>query len=194
MIDSHNSDGHLGQRLVFEDSLPLAYKVVDALPQGNHHLSLQMSNEETLHAIMMVEDTPKENPDDNSAEAQDTMRLEYKVNIMFDLLAGLYQREIELPECADVVLRSDALQWQSTDSIPMGSCVMVDLHISRKYPKPITLPGTITASQDDNANGLLTMTFDDSVGERTRDWIDKFIFRYHRRAVAIARRQHSDTP
>lgn len=191
MIDSCNSDGHLGQRLVFEDSLPLAYKVVDALPEGNHHLSLQMSNEETLHAIMMVEDAPKENLDDNSAEAQDILRLEYKVNIMFDLLAGLYQREIELPISTDVVLRSDALQWQSTDSIPVGSSVMVDLHISRKYPKPITLPGTITAAKDEN--GLLTMTFDDLVGERTRDWIDKFIFRYHRRAVAIARRQHSDT-
>ncbi|MBL1292450.1 MAG: PilZ domain-containing protein [Thiotrichales bacterium] len=190
MTDSRNSDGHLGQRLVFEDSLPLAYKVVEALPQGNEYLSLQMSNEETLHAIMMVEDAPKENPDDSSAEAQDILRFEYKINIMFDLLVGLYQREFEFPPCADVVLRSDALQWQTTDSILLGSCVMVDLHISRKYPKPIILPGTITSEGD---NGLLTMTFDDSVGERTRDWIDKFIFRYHRRAVAIARRQLTDT-
>lgn len=194
MTDSSNSDGHLGQRLVFEDSLPLAYEVVEALPQGNQYLSLQMSNEETLHAIMMVEDTPKENPDDSSAEAQDILRLEYKVNVMFDLLAGLYQREIEFPPCVDVVLRSDGLQWQTDDSISAGSCVMVDLHISRKYPKPITLPGVITSSKDDDSNGLLTMTFDDSVGERTRDWIDKFIFRYHRRAVAIARRQLNDTP
>ncbi len=190
MTDSRNSDGHLGQRLVFEASLPLTYKVVEALPQGNEHLSLQMSNEETLHAIMMVEEAPKENPDDSSAEAQDILRLEYKINVMFDLLAGLYQREFELPPCADVVLRSDALQWQATDSILVGSCVMVDLYISRKYPKPITLPGTITSEGD---NGLLTMTFDASVGERTRDWIDKFIFRYHRRAVAIARRQLTDT-
>ncbi|NOX26652.1 MAG: hypothetical protein GXP21_00415 [Gammaproteobacteria bacterium] len=190
MTDSRNSDGHLGQRLVFEDSLPLAYKVVEALPQGNEYLSLQMSNEETLHAIMMVEDAPKESPEDSSAEAQDILRLEYKINVMFDLLAGLYQREFEFPPCADVVLRSDALQWQTTDSILVGSCVMVDLHISRKYPKPITLPGTITLEGD---NGLLTMTFDDSVGERTRDWIDKFIFRYHRRAVAIARRQLTGT-
>jgi len=33
---------------------------------------------------MMVEDTPKENSDDSNVDAQDILRLEYKINVMFD--------------------------------------------------------------------------------------------------------------
>ncbi|MBL1433718.1 MAG: hypothetical protein COC09_03440 [Gammaproteobacteria bacterium] len=190
MTNASNSGDHLGQRLVFEESLPLSYKVVEMLPQGNEHVALQISNEETLHAIMMVEDTPKENSDDSNVDAQDILRLEYKINVMFELLVGLYQREAELPLSTHIILRSDAIQWHNTDSLEIGSNVLVDLYMSRKYPKPLVLAGTVT-SVSTELPSLLTMTFADAVSERIRDWIDKFIFRHHRRSVALARRQLS---
>ena len=180
---------HLGQRLAYEDVLPLSYQVVNALPLGNECLALQQSNEEILHAIMMVEDVPKENLEESNIDALDFLRLEHKMNIMFELLVGLYQREVELPTPVSVVLRSDAIQWHSELQVDVGSSILVELYMSRKYPKPLLLPGTVTAVIAQSTVFLLTMAFDDAVSERTRDWIDKFIFRHHRRAVALARRQ-----
>ncbi len=192
MTNISNSGDHLGQSLAFEDNLPLNFQVVETLPLGNEYLAFQISNEETLHAIMVIEDTPKENPDDSNVDAQDILRLEYKINIMFELLTGLYQREVKLPPSVDVILRSNAIQWCSTEPMEIGNHVLVDLYMSSKYPKPLVLAGTVTAIGDELCP-LLTVTFDDAVSERSRDWIDKFIFRHHRRAVALARRQSRNT-
>jgi len=172
MTNASNNGDHLGQRLVFEECLPLSCQVVDALPFGSEHLALQISNEEALHAIMMVEESPKDSLDDSNADAPDILRLEYKINVMFELLVGLYQREVELPAPVDVILRSDAIQWYGVEQAEMGSLVLVNLYMSRKYPKPLVLPGTVTAVSD-QPKPSLTVTFDQAVGERTRDWIDK---------------------
>ncbi|PCH59451.1 MAG: hypothetical protein COC05_06870 [Gammaproteobacteria bacterium] len=186
MTYAANNGDHLGQRLVFEECLPLSCKVVDALPFGSEYLALQISNEEALHAIMMVEEVPKDNPDDSSADAQDILRLEYKINVMFELLVGLYQREVKLPAAVNVTLRSDAIQWYGTQPLDVGSLVMVNVYMSRKYPKPLVLPGTVSAVGEQSEPSL-TVTFGEAVSGRIRDWIDKFIFRHHRRAVAHAR-------
>lgn len=187
--NTEHCEEHLGQRLAYEDVLPLSYQVVNALPTGNEHLALQQSNEEILHAIMMVEDAPKESLDESNIDAMDFLRLEHKMNIMFELLVGLYQREVELPTAVSVVLRSDAIQWHGEQPVEVGSPVLVELYMSRKYPKPLSLPGTVTAVSGESTPLLLTMAFGDAVSDRTRDWIDKFIFRHHRRAIALARRQ-----
>lgn len=188
MTGASNIDGHLGQRLVFEDRLPLSCEIIDTLPAGNTYTALQIDNEEVLHAVMLLEDVPRETPEDNSAEGQDMLRLEYKINLMFELLSGLYQRDAKLPEPVELILRSDALTWQSQQQLDLGSLVRVHLYLSRKYPKPLVLHGKVV-TRDEAPGERTTVIFDDAVSERCRDWIDKFIFRHHRRAVALARQQ-----
>lgn len=182
-----SSGDHLGQGLVHKACVPISCEVIDSFPSGSGYISIQSDNEEVLHAIMMLEDAPRENPDDSSTEGQEIQRLETKINLMFELLAGLYRNELELPAPVDIALRSDAVEWQASESnLTRDTLVRLKLYLSNKYPKPVVLHGRITSSEDTTC-----VVFDDAVSERCRDWIDKYIFRHHRRAVAMAKRESS---
>ncbi len=191
MAAAANGGDHLGQRLVYQATVPVEYQVIETVPDGHEYQSIQIDNEEVLHAIMLIDDAPKERTEDSSAESQEVLRLEHKINLMFELLTSLYQQNTQLPNKLDLELRSDAVEWQSRQAIAAdGAIIQLKLHLSPKFPKPITLFGTAKFVAAEEV-GTVSIIFDDLVSEHCRDWIDKYIFRHHRRAVALAKRECS---
>lgn len=188
------ASGSLGEGLAFADRIPFACHVVEQLPDSCDYHSLQESNGAVLQAILCLEDIPRDNLDEGNSDRLELIRLEHKVNLMFELVALLYERENQLPLPQSVILRSDSVQWHSTAApLAPGSRVVLDLYLNRKYPRPLVLPGIVVASEASH-EPVVTAVFDDAVSARIRDGIDKFIFRHHRRRIANSRRQPSVPP
>jgi len=71
-----------------------------------------------------------------------------------------------------------------------GECVRLAVFLHAHYPKPLVLFGQVThvlASTGTNRVTVQLAQFSEPVG----DWLDRLIFRSHRRRVALARRHKS---
>ena len=77
-----------------------------------------------------------------------------------------------------------ALNWQSgAIKASVGDYLVVDLHVHNAVAMPLRLPLRAINSERGELYGLSSLT---------QNALDKFLFRQHRRAIAVSRQARSD--
>jgi hypothetical protein len=179
----------LSQGLVYEDRLPLGWRVLDRLPDEKALALLNEFNESFLKIFATLEDQHVPNPEggDSYAEIQhELMRIDLKVNLLLDLVGHVLSRQLDIP--ARVLLRVGAhgMEWEG-DSLPAeGNFIKIELYLYPRYPRPLELIGQVISIQAQGECGKITVVFV-GLSEAVEDWIEKIIFRHHRRSIAQRR-------
>jgi hypothetical protein len=177
---SHSS---LGRGLVYEDRLPLRWRRVTV----REHAHVEASNAGFLRVVQALEQPPVELTDEHPDVAREFHRLESKIDLMLDLLGRLLVRQIDLPAPVPVRLTAERLGWQTTDQPPeAGTGVEVELYLRPEYPHPLLLAGRVVEVVPAGAAKQVVVEFD-ALGEAVHDWLEKTIFRHHRRLVHAQR-------
>ena len=177
----------IDSRPVYEDCLPLSWDTPDSKPDQAALLAIQNENEETLKVICSLDEAHLENDDPQSVHAQQLMRLDAKVNFLMDMVGQLLQSSLTLPSPSKMSLSADGIQWIDKRAPDVSDYIHVQLYLKVKYPKPVILPALVRSVNKVEEGYRITSEFD-SLSAGVEEWIEKLIFRHHRRAIALSRR------
>lgn len=117
-------------------------------------------------------------------------RLEAKLDLALGLMMRFARAQDALPPAVPSVLGPTGLTWEDEREQPLraGEPVLLSLHLSPRLPLPLTLPAEVTAVERLPGGVRISARFT-GLSEETRDWLERTLFRFHRRAIQQARRQ-----
>lgn len=169
MDTSHNN---LTMGISFSMSAPLAWR----LASGELTTQQYEENERLLRVILALDEYPAEHSEELAA-------LDFKVNIVLELLADLLTRQLALPAAVALRLGATQLMWTDDGHLPaVGEHIELSIYLHRTFPRPLLLRGRVSAVQADGCHVHL-----DALPDALQDMFEKFIFAHHRREVAHAR-------
>ncbi len=176
----------VGAGLTLESAIPLRWSAAEDA-DAVQIAGLQQANEELLRVISILDEHAPQLTDEHPAVAHELQRLDFKLNVLLDLVGQLFARSTPLPPAVPARLNAESVEWEATHVPARGSRVYLEIYLNAQYPRPLILTGQVSAIQPmPNAFHILVI-FDD-MSEIVRDWLEKIIFRRHRRQIAHTRR------
>lgn len=170
------SDKHLTMGISFSMSAPLAWQMASG------ELTAQQceENEKLLRVILALDEHPPEHSDELGV-------LDFKVNIVLELLGDLLLQQLDLPAAVNLRLGATALMWSGDGELPtVGDHIELSIYLHRTFPRPVLLRGRVNDVEADTCHVHL-----DTLPDAMQDMFEKFIFAHHRREVAHARHSQS---
>lgn len=181
---------NFAEGLVYEDNLAVTWEPVEAPLEPLHLTLVSESNEAFLRAISAFGDTIGEPVEESSDVMQELSRLDLKLNLILELVGQVVYRQLDIPGFSSVKLYAGGVQWH-TDNVPEpGAKVLLRLYIQRGVPKPLCFYGDVVSNADEQQAGIAKVAFF-GLSQSVEDWLEKFIFRQHRRAIAHAKNKPS---
>jgi len=178
--------------LVYSDNISVSWRPV-AHELDQHHLAMvSASNESFLRAVSVIADgvTAKDAGEGGAGLNPDIARLDLKLNLLLDLVGSLVYHELDIPAVSPVRLTAESVHWQGTVPMP-GTRILLQLYVQRGLPKPLCCYGEVVSGPADFAAGEATAQFVGLSGA-ARAWLEKLIFRHHRREVAYHRSRDAE--
>ena len=175
--------------LGYADALPLGFERLQKLPEG---AALAGLNEETQQVLVADASLDEQRPytekksDEEHELAEDLQRVEFKVNVLIQLVARLLMRDGDLPAVRSVRLHANGLEWLLAGEDVLPGVGIVALHVSRHFPQPLRLPGRIVGTHSDAEGTWLRFGFEGLTPSVT-ELLERLVFRHHRRLVAGTR-------
>ncbi len=187
-----NTDNeHTSGGLSFTDNISLSWKPIDFEPEEKHLALVNESNEEFLRAAAAIGEMARDLSEDAPEISQEMARLDAKLNLLLDLVSQLIYAQLDIPEISKVTVSSDAIEW-TADNIPEpGQTVFMEVYIQRGTPKPLCFYGRATNDAQGFEKGHTRVEYL-GLGGNVQAWLDKLIFRHHRRAIAYRKSVNAD--
>lgn len=174
----------LGERVFCDDELGLRWQEIESLP-GEIALSrINARNETVLRSIAMLEERDETQSDD--AERAELHRLEGKLNLVLELLSELVRGGDAAARIYDIRMNARGLCWDVSEPVTPGGLLQLELFALPAWPVPLTLHARITDVDQHRGSWRLCARLE-ALTPGVRDWLDKLVFRRHRRAVALSR-------
>jgi len=193
-ISKDNTQGadcseQLGEGVIYKDIVPLRWRDIGREELAFSYLSLQDANEEVLRFIATLDEYHVEGQDELGGSS-DLGRVEFKLNLLLDMVAQLVERETTMPESVPVTLGSAAIEWSSITPPREGALLELSLYLHHKYPQPFIVIGqvlSIKAIEGGGGKYLIRLAFE-AMSDAIQSGLEKLIFRQHRRSIAQSRR------
>ena len=179
-------DSFLGDGLIFEDTLPVAW--TPGPLAEDQFARLNADNHQLLAAYgtldeVRVHDVLK---DESPALVHELQRLDYKLNILLRLTADLAMRQNGLPPARAVRFSAMGLEWIGDGAPQVGTTGSLVLYVNAVLPQPLQFPATVIGGGLHRKERTAWLQFT-GLSESVVELIEKLIFRHHRRLVAGAR-------
>ena len=174
----------LGERVFCDDELGLRWEEIEALPNEIALGRINARNETVLRSIAMLEERDETQADD--AERAEFHRLEGKVNLVLELLSELVRHGRSPALTLDVRLNARGMCWNTSETVRPGALLQLELYALPAWPVPLTLHARVT-DVDQRRRDWRVCARIEGMATGVRDWLDKLVFRRHRRAVALSR-------
>jgi hypothetical protein len=178
-----------GMRLALEDRLPLSWTSLAAHPDPLELGRLEIANHEALYLALYLDEFATDDPagELGPANAHELGRMEFKIDLLLDLVGQLVIRHVPLPAPVHIRLTPAEIHWTGDSAPEAGSLVRIEVYLNPKYPRPLVLIGRVE-SVSGLAPGLTIAVRVDPLSETFQDSLEKIIFRHHRRMIAHSRR------
>lgn len=167
--------------------MSIAWKVIDFTPGDSHLALVNESNEAFLKAVSAISEFSREASDTTGGLSQEMNRLDLKLNLLLDLVGQLIYKQLEIPSTSLVTVTSSEVMWGADHLPDTGDTLFVQLYIQRGIPKPLSFYGRVVAVDGGSARVHLI-----GLSESVQQWLDKLIFRHHRREVAFRKGYKAD--
>jgi hypothetical protein len=186
MTDPHVSPA--AARLTFDDRLPLAWHGLDAAPDAAELAHVRGANEDVMRTLASLDEHPQEITDEHPAVTHELRRLDFKLNLLLDLMGMVLTRHAALPDAVTMRLGAGGVVWDTPVAPPTGQLLRLEVYLSARYPRPLTLFGRVRDARP-LASGLarVEVAFE-YLSEQETDGLEKIVFVHHRRQVAQSRR------
>jgi hypothetical protein len=175
------------ERTLFADALTCTYDVPAALrSNAPDSVSLERATEHAetvLRSLALIEDSPHEEADEHGGKEPALQRLDAKLNLVLETLAGLLRRERgELPMQRLRLSRFGAeLLHPSSDPPPRGFLLLQPLGW---LPQRLELPVVCLAQRAEAAGCRVWLRFEPQPPSLEQA-LERHLFRLHRRQIAL---------
>jgi hypothetical protein len=174
----------LGERLFCEDVLGFHWRREESLPLPAVLSRLSGRNEAVLRALTMLEEHDETTAEDH--ERAEFHRLEGKVNLVLELLSELVRRNHPGPAQWAMRFSADGVCWYAESEVRPGDLLLTDWYLLPAWPVALTLYARVVSCHGQGADRLVCASIE-GASDTTRDWLEKLVFRRHRRAIAQQR-------
>jgi hypothetical protein len=174
----------LYEELAYQDVLPVVWRNLPTPVDNAIIANYTERNLRVLQACAAMEEHVAEKPDENSPHAADILRLDFKINLLLDLVGQILVAN--RPRATAVPIRFNALgaQWRGASPLPdAGANGVAEIYLRDCVAEPLRLIGRVTNVTPD---GQIKARFTPP-GEIIADLLEKLAFRRHRRKVAESR-------
>ena len=178
----------LFDKLAYEELLPVLWRPLNEPLSDMTARQYAEGNLRVLQACDALEEHGKtEKPDDESPHSGDIMRLDFKLNLLLDLVGQLIAAS--QPRARPVAIRFNAMgaTWQAVAPLAIGAHGILEITLKDLIVQPLRLPAESVAGA---ARGETRARFL-ALGETVADHIEKLVFRRHRRKIAGSRQQRA---
>lgn len=175
---------------VLSGEFPLRWQRISPSQLEQELDAVHDSNETALRNYYLLDERTQEPGDDRDESAQELIRIEQRLNLVIELLGQVLSHALNLPPVAPCMLSRETLEWSALDAPEPGEYVRLAVFLHANYPKPLILFGQVTQVLHSAGMNRVTVQLD-RLSEPVGDWLDRLIFRSHRRHVAQARRHKS---
>jgi Atypical PilZ domain, cyclic di-GMP receptor len=175
-------------KLAYEDLLPVLWRPLNEAVSDMTAQSLAESNLRVLQACDALEEHGKtEKPDDESPHSADIMRLDFKLNLLLDLVGQLLAAS--QPRARSLPIRFNAMgaTWKSVEPLAAGGYGILEITLKELIVQPLHLPAEVVAGAAHDEARVRFL----ALGETVADHIEKLVFRRHRRKIAGSRQQRT---
>ncbi|NOY63448.1 MAG: hypothetical protein GXP10_09940 [Gammaproteobacteria bacterium] len=188
------TDNPLGESVAYDALLPFRWQHLEVPPAGAAQSGLQSVDEQAasealLRTLLVLDDARIELGEEHEALSQELVRLDFKINLMLDMVAEIYRRQLDMPSERQIRLGGAHAEWHDSSPPQMGERLRLEIYLSQKYSRPIYLLGQVIVVEaspaGDSARVVVELI---GLSEPLQAQLEKFLFRQHRRAVAHARR------
>ena len=169
-------------RLVIEPCIGLTWR---PLPE---HINIQALNKNNLLTMSLLDVLEEQHTSvaDSSHHSPEFKNIEAKLNLLLHLVAQLLGPNQNLPESLQVKLSIHDVEWLSDKKIEQGQNVLIDLYLDNEYQHALQLRAQVHKVKLLKDLYLVHAQFS-RLDEVLREQLEKWIFRYHRRDIALAR-------
>jgi hypothetical protein len=181
-MKSDNSSGNLA----FADNISIAWKPIDRELDESHLALVNESNEAFLRAVSAVGEFSQDALETETSVPKEILRLDRKVNLLIDLVSQLIYQQLDIPMVSPVSISSHEIEWRDGDVPAPGLTVFMQVYIQRGTAKPLCLYGEVISTEEEYTSGVARVAYLGLSGS-AQSWLDKLIFRHHRREVAFQR-------
>jgi hypothetical protein len=181
------SESFLGDGLIFEDSLPLAWSPGPPV-EGAALVRMNADNHQLLIAEASLDDVRVHEAlkDESPALVHELQRLEFKLNILLRLTAELAVRSSTLPPPQRVRVASQGLEWFGDLAPALHGTGVVSVYINAALPQPLKVSCKVDGERVVEGQRVAQLRFA-GLSDSVVDSLEKLIFRHHRRLVAGSR-------
>lgn len=176
------------QGLYYESHLSLVWQTVDTLPADNELVAINENNSRFLKALAAMSEAAPEAAEEIPQTAAELQRLDLKLNLLLELVGQLLSSQRTLPALTQVRLGHAAIEWVGEDCPPPGAQISIDVYLRSELPAPLKFHGVavLVDPEEGSASGSqrVQVRFV-GLSSALQDDLEKFIFRRHRRSIAL---------
>ncbi|HHI93305.1 MAG TPA: hypothetical protein ENK04_07315 [Gammaproteobacteria bacterium] len=183
------SANSLLEGITFNDYLPMDWEVLPGFPSEGEQYRHHRANEELLQNLLLKDEASAQEGDevDVTSGHEQFKRLETRLDLLLSLVTEMMASNVSLPMRYAVTLGTRGLCVQTGGEVitcfKKEMLLKVQLYLDPHFPRPLAL---YTRLVDVQAQSFTVSFY--PLEERLQDQLDKYIFRQHRRAIALARR------
>lgn len=175
--------------LVYDDLVPVVWAYLDSQPRDEQLVSANDANTQLLRLITSLSDRLPEQGDENFECNAELERLDLKLNVLLDIAGQLIRDQLKLPNGDPISLGHNGLEWWVEQAPDTGRLISLKLYIDGVVPRPLQLFGVVRindkrATVDGRTPVRIKYM---GLGQALEDELEKFIFRHHRKRIALER-------
>lgn len=174
----------LSDGITFQTTLPVDWCKLPSLPADNAQSQTSNANLRLLNALNILEELPQDSEKSTSSLTQ-SPHLEAKLDLILGMLGELLRQHAIMPSPASMIISAHSLSILDVPAtlLPsVGDLLQARLFLDTRYPQALVLSGTVSFVTISN----FTLEFH-ALNELVQEQLDKFVFRHHRRAIALSR-------
>jgi hypothetical protein len=136
----------LDEELAYQDVLPVQWMALWEPPDRFDLLGLEEANLLLLQTCVAVEEQPgRDQNDDRGPLAREIARLDFKLNLVMQLLAKLVSKD-RMPPATKILFNSIGASWTCVGPTPpVGAHGLLRVQLRSSLPQPLELPAQVTS-------------------------------------------------
>ncbi len=174
----------LGESIFLHQRLPLMWQGLNEKEIEGLVRRYNTDNENILARLLALGESGLGSTDSHDSDTE-LARIEFKLNLLMDLVSCLVSQQLNLPVPRDFKLFSEHLQWQCGEKpdIEPGKNYLVSIWFNEDYPRPVRLFCRCDDVVADNESFIVKCSYG-HCSEPVVELLEKLIFRDHRRTIA----------
>lgn len=148
-----------------------------------HHFN----NQNRLRMVLGLDEASHDVSDESQDLGHELQRLDFKLNVILEMVGQLVSQNLVLPQVYAVTLGPSAMLIKSVEAPPLGQSVLMKLYLEQRFPFPLDILAEVV-SVAETADGFSSRFDYLDMDETCQDLLEKYIFRQHRRQVALMRK------